>query len=208
MRKGLIVAGVIALVMLVAGFSIYGRANDIRDTAISMEQQLSKDYEDNQNFLSNYVSTIYEMAGIADKKSDKLDTILKDAVSGRYGEDGFKPNGAMFSAIQESYPDLTKNLDIYDKIADQVAAGREAYRGRQSKLLDETRAYRTFLQQGIMKHMVIAWIGFPSNELKARVGGKVLAEGPAALDKIEQIVVTNSTVNAYNSGRMDPISLK
>jgi len=208
MKIGTIILISVVAVLVFSGVSCYGYVNSTRNDGIAMEQQMAKEYEDNQNFLSSYVSSIYEQLGLANRKSAVLDTILTNAVKGRYGDNGFKPNGAMFSAIAEAYPDLTKNLDIFDKIADHVSAGREEFRGRQSKLLDETRAYRTWLQQGIFQHMVISYIGFPTDNLQARVGGKIVAEGSPALNKIEDIVITNSTDSAFTSGRMNPLDTR
>ena len=99
----------LAAVGLFSAFGFYGFVNSTRTEGIQYETAISAQYQVNQNELSTYVVSIKEQVGIANLKSAKIDTILRHAVEGRYGDDGFKPNGAMFSAIQEAYPDMTQN---------------------------------------------------------------------------------------------------
>jgi hypothetical protein len=193
------------------GFSVlgvYGYINTTRNEGVRLEQTLSQEYADNQNELSNFISTFYEQVGLANRKSAVLDTILRNAVQGRYGDDGFSAKGAFFAAVAESYPDLTTNLNIFDKIADNVAGGRASFKNKQSKLLDKVRVYNTWRETGLINSFVIRnFLGFPSQRLEARVGGQVVAKGSDALDKIQQIVVTGSTVESFTSGRMEPLAL-
>jgi hypothetical protein len=172
-----------------------------------MEQQLSKQYEDNQNELSNYISSFYEQLGVANLKSSKMDTILTNAVQGRYGEDGFKANGAFFAAVKEAYPDLTQ-LNVYDRIMDHVSSGRTSFKSQQTRLLDLLREYDTWRQQGIVRSQLVRIVGFPTENLKARVGGATVATGPLALEKFHQLVLTSSTTEAFTTGKMEPLTVK
>src|SRR5262249_47679195 len=125
--KKLIVIGVLAAVF-VGLIGIYNYANSLQQEGVARETELTAQYLDNQNELSTYISKFYETIGVANLKSDKMDKILLDAVKGRYeGHTSAQPGqGQLFSAIQEAYP--TVNLDIYDRILDQISAGRDAYK--------------------------------------------------------------------------------
>lgn len=186
------------------GVSFYGYANGVRNDLVSQETALNAQYQDNQNELANYEVAFYEQTGLANLKSEKMDKIISDAVKGRYeGKDG-QPvergqGGAFFSAMVEAYPDLRGQLDVYDKIISFVAAGREAYKAKQSKQLDMIRAYENYRETGWVRSWFIERIGYPS--LRAQIGEKVV-RGEAALAQMELIVTTEATNQAYQSGKM------
>jgi hypothetical protein len=207
LSKGWIVSLLVLMVVSVGGLTCYGYANDLRNEGIQLETSLTAQYASNQNELSTYISTFYEQLGLANRKSAVMDTILTHAVQGRYGENGFSAKGAFFSAVQEAYPDLTSNLAVYDKIMDHVSSGRQAFKGKQDQLLDRVRNYKNWLDQGFVQHSIIQFFGFPSDRLEAKVGGKTLAAGRIALAQMENIIVTGSTVEAYTTGRQDPLSV-
>ena len=203
MGKGLIITlGVVAALVVVA-ISLYGYVNNMRSAGITHETALNAQYLDNQNELSSFKSSFYEQVGVANLKSDKLDQILEDAVKGRY-EGKMEPGtgGSMFSAITEAYPDLKGQLDLYDRIVDFVRAGREAYKQKQSKLLDQLRAYDKWRQDGIVKSV----LGIPSDALEARIGTKV-PRGVAARDQMYVIVLTSDTKKAYETGVDEPMQV-
>lgn len=194
--------------LLLVGFGIYGWSNSLRSEGIRYEYSLSAQYESNQNELSAYISSFYEQLGIANKKTAALDSVLTHAVQGRYGENGFSANGAFFAAVKEAYPDLSTNLNLYDKILDHVKSGREAFKGKQDLLIDKARVYKVWVNDGIIRQAVVHQIlGFPTHNLEARVGGKVVARGQDALDKIQEIIMTNSTADAFQTGRQEPLNV-
>jgi len=206
--KWLVAIG-LAVVTVFSAVGFYGYVNGLRSEGIQQETALSAQYESNQNELSAYVTSFYEQVGVANLKSAKLDTILRHAIEGRYGDDGFSANGAFFSAVTESYPDLTKNLQLFDDIAIFVRSGREAFKGKQNQLIDRARVYKTFLNDGLVQSMVVkSLLGFPSNVLEARIGGKVVARGPEAFEAIQNIVITGSTAEAFTTGRQEPLAIK
>lgn len=174
----------------------------VQNTGVSYEEQISAQYADNQNEMSKMISTFYETVGVANLKSAKMDTILTHAVQGRYGEEGFKAGGAFFAAVTEAYPNL--DLSIYDKIVDQVTANREAFAAKQTVLREQIRSYNTWRRQAPTSFLASAL--FPSDALEARAGGQTLATGDEALRKMGDLIVTGSTVDAYTTGVMEPMS--
>lgn len=200
---GLIIALALLAASAFAGVSLYGFANSTRTEAIKREIQLSLQYQSNQNYLSTYISTFYEQAGIANAKSDKMNEILLDAVKGRYGKEGIN-GGQLMTAIAEAYPDV-KGLDVYDKIMTTVSSGREGYRAIQDKLLDQLGSYDTWRKDGILRNMVLKNF-LPSDNLVARIGDTKIT-GQAALDKMYQVVLASQAVDAYKKSTMEPLKV-
>lgn len=202
-----IVLGGIALVAVLLVVLLFSKFNGINNEGVKKETTLSAQYSDNQNELSAQTLKIKESLGIADIKSDKMDQILKDAVQGRY-QQGSSANGAvdggkLFSALTEAYPDLA-GLNIYDKLLDTVNAGREAFKNKQTKLLDMARDYNTWLNTGLINKRLISMAGFPGPNLKARVGDRVVT-GQAALDEMERIITDADTQKAFTTGTQAPL---
>jgi hypothetical protein len=204
-NKVLIGVGATVVVIIIAIMSVFGYVNSIRNEGIAKENSLEQQYQVNQNELSTYVVSIQESLGIADKGSSKLQTILVEAVKGRYdGKMQPGTGGAMFSAITEAYPDLTATTGAYAKVQDQVTSGRTAYKNQQNKLLDQIRSYETWQEQGLIQSTVIRSIGFPSNSLEARVGDTVY-KGEEALRYMKRLVLTDEAVTSYETGKTAPL---
>jgi hypothetical protein len=202
---GRIVAISILVLTLMGGCSLYGYANSVRTEGNEREQGLSAQYKVNQNDLSTYISTVYEQLDIANIKSAKMDTILTHAVQGRYGADGFKPNGQFFSAITEAYPDI-KGTDVYDRILTAVQAGRAQFANKQDKLTDMKRAYNTWRYDGMLRSYFTQKY-FPSKRLSVTVNGKTYTDS-AALRMIDQMVLTQEAATAFETGKMAPLDLR
>lgn len=198
------IASVLFLGAVILG--LYGYANGLWNTTIEKETALNAQYQSNQNYLSSYISGFYEQVGVANLKSDKMNEILLDAVKGRYeSSGGFKPNGAMFSAIAEAYPNL--DLKLYDKIVQYIQSKREGYRLQQDKLLDMVRSYDQFRQSGLIQRIIISsFVGAPTDALEARVGTQVW-HGKDAREKMLLIVLTADTKQAYETGTMGPLQV-
>lgn len=204
----LIIGGII----LVAIVFLYNSWSSTWTEGIRYETTLNAQYLDNQNYLSTYISSFREQTGLAQASTVALNTVLEDAVKGRYestsaGGGGYTVNSPFFNAIAEAYPELStaELVRNWGKIQDYVVSGRESYRNQQSKLLDQLRSYDTWRQSGVIKRLFIGILGFPSDNLKARIGTNVIS-GTAALDKMYQIVLTSDTIDAYNDGIMEPLA--
>ncbi len=190
----------IAAAVLIGGFLM---VNGINATGVQMEKGLNAQYLDDQNELSQYKQSFYEQTGLANLKSQQMDTILTDAIKGRYDGTKMSPGtgGSMFSAIKEAYPNI--DLSTYDRIADFVRAGREAFKNKQSKMLDMLRAYDTWRQENLLRAFFInTFLHFPSNGLEARIGTSKVT-GQAALDQMWTIVTTGDTQKAFQTGTED-----
>lgn len=202
MGKGLITLIVVAVIAALSGLWVYNKVNAEYNAGIALEIKLSAQYQDNQNTLDAATKKIVESVGVANLKSEKFRQIISDAVKGRY-EGKMQPGtgGAMFSAIQEAYPQL--DLAIYDKIVDLVATEREAFKQAQSKLLASVQQYKQWKNTDIIRQWFVSKY-FPSDNLEARIGTKVVT-GAAALEQIQLLVTSQGTDDAFNSGKQDPL---
>lgn len=201
--------GVVGLLLLMV---TYGKFNSIRHEGIDKETALTAQYLDNQNELSTFISTFYEQLGIADHKSDKLNAILTDAVKGRYDNTGLTPatpgqtqGNQLISAIVEAYPDLS-GLNTYDTVLNTISSGRQAYKAKQSKLLDMLRSYDKWRKQDIIGSALISLGGFPSSNLRAQIGTDSVT-GSAAEAKMYEIVLASQATQAYTTGTLEPLTI-
>lgn len=176
---------------------VMGFVSDVQKTGVRLENQLNAQYKDNQNEMSAFRTSFYEQMGVAGVKTDKMDKVLSDTITGRYG-DGASMDGKLVNAIAEAYPDL-KGLDVYDKVMDHIQAGRVSFKEKQSKILDMLQNYDKWRQSGLVKPSVVKALGFPSNSLKASFNGKVLT-GQAALDKMYEVILLKEVNGIYESG--------
>lgn len=201
------IAGGVFVFLLIGILSYW---NGLRNEGIQRERQLSAQYLDNQNYLSAFISGFYEQVSVAQAQSNTLNTILTEAVKGRYDNEqgGFTVNSAFFAAVREAYPEAGPQqlLENWGRIQDYITSQREGYRNIQSKLLDQLQNYDVWRETGLFKHLFVNWIGFPSNSLEARIGRKV-ARGEAARDQMYLIVLTKQAKEAFESGEMDPLEV-
>lgn len=196
------VVGILAIAALLVGFATW---NSTRNEGVSKQNALIAQYKDNQNELSSYVLKFNDSLGIADRQSEELNKILNDAVQGRYdGKMNPGTGGAMFSAIQEAYPDLTANTKMYEKVQTLVESGREAYKNKQTRLLSMVQDFNTWRQSGIIKSQFISLMGFPNSDLKITVGDKSYT-GMEALDKLSNPILDDTTIDAYSKGKQGPL---
>lgn len=178
---------------------------DTRDTAYEHQEALNAQYSDNQNRLSEYISSFYEQVGIADRQTDALDEILQDAIRGRYddGEGGVVSRGTLAAAITEAYPDL--DLSIYERILDFIQEKRTEFRESQTLMLDRIRAFNQWRTTGRFLGQYFR-SRYPDDRLVARTGDEELF-GIDALRKMGELVLTGQAVEAFDSGEMDPLTL-
>jgi hypothetical protein len=205
--KRLIVWGALALVLIIAAGSLYGFVNTTNSEGVRKTAALTAQYDDNKNELSSYILKFNETLGVADRQSTRLNDILENAVKGRYDNDGsLDPGtgGELFSAITEAYPDLSANSEAYMKVQDEISAGRDAYKNKQSKLLDMVRDFDTWRNTGLIKRNVVAFLGFPGSFLTVTNGGQTYT-GEAALEQVRSIVLTDEAVAAYENGTQAPL---
>lgn len=183
----------------VAGLGYY---NSVRNDAIEWEGKLNTQYKVNQNSLSTYALKFNDSLGLADREAEKVSTILVDAISGRYTETDLlsgSEEGPLFAAVQEAYPDTSNVSEAYRLVQEAALSGREEYAQEQDKLMNLIEGYNVWMNSGLLRSQVVDFGGFPSDNLQARVGDDVY-KGEEALEKMGQLVQTEESIEAYDSG--------
>lgn len=201
-----IIAASTALVLIIAAIVAFSVYNGTRGEAIRQEQRILGQYEDNKNELSAYVLSFNESLGIADRQSDKLNEILAAAVQGRYdGQMAPGTGGELFSAITEAYPDLTATSESYQRVQDLVVSGREAFKNKQTKLIDLIRAYTTWSNSDVFRSWVLdTFVHAPTDTLIV-VEGNDTHVGQEALNHMSRIIVTSQVTDIYEQGEQEPL---
>ncbi len=201
---GWIIAGAI----LFTGITSFLVWNGTRQEAINQEFALSAQFPNNQNILSTLVVGAKEQIGIADRGTEQLDRFMENALKGRYDDDGISMgNGSLVNALSEAYPEGKSIPGLYEKVMDYLQAGRAEYKGAQTKLLDMTRVYKSYIGSSAIRSFILSIGGnYPSDNLVAKIGDREY-KGKEALAKMEDIVVAQEAIEAYESGVMAPVTV-
>jgi len=202
-KSQMVMAGVVGAAVLL-GVSLYGYANSLRADGIQMEQGLVAQYKSEQAQLSGFLVKVKEILQVANIKTDKLDTVLTNAVRGRYGNDGFGSGSPGLAAIQEAYP--TIDLSQYDKVQTAIEAGRDEQQNLQSKRADMVRVYNVWRMSGLIRSLLIGNY-FPSSALRMQIGSQTYERGEA-LRKLEETITSAEGDTTFQSGTMKPMDLK
>jgi hypothetical protein len=208
MAKGLIIGAVIAAGVIGIGtVSMIGWASSVKHTGVVMEQGLSNDYQDDQLELDTGVKKIKESVGIANIKFANVDKIIRDGLSGTLAATIDPKTGGrspFMLALQAAIPNV--DASIYDRIIDQDLAFREHFKQTQIIFRDKIRDYQTWRNDGLIQPMFISWMGFPSDNLEARIGTQVVHR-QAALDQMKVLVTSVETDTAFQTGHEEGIDL-
>lgn len=196
--------GIAVVIFVIWGISTYVGT---RNTGRELELGLTQQFKTVQINYGQFRLKIHDELGIAREKRDAIDKILGDAVAGRYNhkDDETKVDRAsLFSAIKEAYPDLS-GLGIYDKIIDDIQAGRARFAAEQVQLADQVRRYNTWRNTGGLFHpLFVGWLGFPSDLLEVQIGSNKLT-GAQAFEKMNIVIVGGDTAQVFDTGFDKPI---
>lgn len=185
-NKGLMMAmfsifGVIALIIGILAYSYISNYN----YGNSIEKQIQAKWENNENILAGYSKKIAEMAQVPAMYRDDLSELYKEAMSGRYGEDG---SNAMWQWLKEQNPQLDSSL--YQSLQQTIQAGRNEFTVNQTSLVDVKRQYETNLGY-LWKGMWLRIAGYPKINLEDY-----------------KIITNNHARNAFETGSEEAIELR
>jgi hypothetical protein len=204
--KGLIIAGVIVVALLLGASGMFSYASGIQKTGNHMEQDLSALYQTDQTELDTLVKKIQTDLGISGIGFGKLHDVLVDTIKGRYENNssaGGVGRGQMFSAIKEAYPNV--DISVYNRIMDSANSGREAFKQKQNYFRDRIRDYQTWMTDGLIRPHFISFMGFPTNNLEATIG-KTNFQGKEALAQMKVLVTSGATDDAFKSGHEQSVN--
>jgi len=179
-----ILVSVLAVIALIIAMGIMYVISS-NNTANGFEQQLKAQKSANENALAQYGQKIQEAVQVPGMMRDDLVKVAKEAMQGRYGENGSQ---AVFQMLREHNPTLDPG--VYTKLQQLIESGRDEFKLRQDRLLDIKRSYETALgnwPQGVVMRM----LGYPRLNL-------------AEFD----IVSTGRAQEAFRTGVEAPIQLR
>lgn len=105
------------------------------------ENVIKAEYQNMENILAQYSLKVKEVAQVPGMMADDLSRVVRDAMSGRYGDNGSQ---ATFQWIQENYPGQI-GPSVYKQIQQVMEAGRNKFENAQTKFIDTKRQYETNL---------------------------------------------------------------
>lgn len=140
--KNLILVGVLVVAGLFAVSSYYGAYNYGADAETTIEAE----YKNMENILAQYSLKVKEAAQVPGMKTDDLQAVMREAMTGRYGEGGSK---AVFQWIQENYPGQVTD-ELYVQIQRIMEAGRNKFENAQTKFIDTKRVYVATLKKDLL----------------------------------------------------------
>lgn len=126
---------------------------------VRAEQGIKSAWENNENILGQYSLKVVEAAKVPDKYTEDLRSVYRDAMTGRYGEDG---SGAVMQWIQEQNPQLSP--EMYTNLQNIIEAGRTKFENAQTELVDRKRAYQIELNS-FWSGMMLSIAGYPKIDL-------------------------------------------
>ena len=87
------------------------------------EKVIQAEYLEMENILGQYSLKVSEAVQVPGMKTDDLKSVMKEAMTGRYGANGSQ---ATFQWIQENYPGQVSD-ELYSKIQIIIEAGRNKF---------------------------------------------------------------------------------
>ncbi len=182
MKTVWVVLGMLAfiVVIVIASFvSAYNYGN-------RAEKAIVAEYTNMENILAQYSLKVREVAQVPGMKTEDLQKVTRDAMLGRYGENGSK---AVFQWIQENYPGQVTDTS-YVQLQQVMEAGRDEVKNTQTKFIDTMRAYNTNLGY-LWKGFLLRTAGYPKIDLSKY-----------------KIISSESARKAFETGVDEPIKLR
>lgn len=188
------------------GFTVYSWVNGVHGTATDKETQLSGAYVSYQAVLDELIVGVREQVGLNFAAGDQVEDILRGALEGRYGEEGFTTDSALFLAVSEAYPDTDQLFDLWGDLQQYVQDGRARIRNTQTKLIDQAEAYRNWLERDLFRRWAVQMLGYPSRTLEARIGDTIYF-GDEALARMLVPITSSDTREAFETGTFEGVEI-
>jgi hypothetical protein len=138
MKKGWIVAGTVAAIVVVAVVSVVGMYFSYSNQEVALRQQVKAQQTAIEAVFDNTWKIISQKAQVADKYKKAFAQIYPKLMEGRYGT---SRGGAMWSWIQEQNP--TFDTSLYASLSNAIEAQRTIFTDAQIRLVDLKREHDT-----------------------------------------------------------------
>ncbi|MDR1357753.1 MAG: hypothetical protein LBJ48_00125 [Coriobacteriales bacterium] len=189
------VLGILAILVIMN--VVYSIVNTI-NKGKKVEATLSTRFMEVQNQLADCMFRIRSIGSITNSEAAFLETIMHEAISGRYGEG----QGANAFILAENYPELAGASVPFERIAEAINGSMADFRRQQSSLLSQLEQFEHWRTGTLLSRIVIG-NRYPDRDLIARIGNNTYY-GPEALEQMYRIVHTSESLQAYNEAILTP----
>ena len=195
--KVLVIGGVLILLV-----TVFFNWNSAHNKGNELQNVLSAQYKTNQNVLSICDVKIDETANVTKAQAETFKEVMVETVKGRYetGSSAVPDQKSWFSAIIEQYPNMEGLNQSFADVRTVINGCRDDYKGVQSKLLDELRAFDDW-KNSTNQGRYFGW-GFPSGNLVARIDATHRYTGKEAYERMYDVVLTSNARDAYKTGTL------
>lgn len=186
LSTGLIVTLSILAIIAMIVVSVLTTLVSTYNSAVTMENDVSRVGQDSQTELSKHVMKIRELAQVPDIYIEGLTKVTRESMQGRYGEDGSK---AVMQWIQEQ--NLQVDSAVYLNIQAEISAGRNSFAQSQQRMNEVCANYRNMLGYFVTGN-VLRIMGFPRIDLAT----------------VCRPVTDTHTADAFQTGVQQPVNLR
>ena len=170
--------------------------------AVSLEETTKAQYRDNQNRYDAFHKSVVETAQVPAQYAKDFKETLRAEVEGKFGNGGSK---AVMQWFQER--DLRLPTDLYAKVSDMIAVGRQDFKQGQQSLLDKQRRFGTHLRGVTGKLLWSSMFGFP-NEMNGDFRPPRDLDGDGKYTVLDYDIVTSTrTREAFSRGVDEPVKV-
>lgn len=150
-----------AVLLVVLGFGLVRTIVGTINGAVTTENGIKAQSKVNQNNLASFTTKTKEALGVAKVNNAALNDIIKNSLTGRYGEGGSQQ--AMLW-IKENYPGQY-DPSMMKNVQQVIIAGRTDFEANQNILTDKVRIYENqlgYVWSGFLLHT----LGYPKIKLE------------------------------------------
>lgn len=156
MSGGLIgILAIVALAVLIVIPSYIKAANYGNRTEVALNAKV----ENNENIYAQGTQKVMDIAQVPAMYRDDVNKVTKDAIQGRYGDNGSK---AVFQMLKEQNPQLDPSM--YVKIQTEIVNFRNQFQENQTEMVDMKRSYQTALGN-VWQGMWLGFAGYPKTPM-------------------------------------------
>lgn len=124
--------------VLVLGFTFIANYIKWGNYGVQQENALAAQLDSNKNNLGQLTLKVREALKLAEINNEDLNDVLRNAIQGRYGENGAQ-TAVLF--VQENYPGVY-DPSMFKTVQQTILAGRTDFEAKQNILIDQARVYK------------------------------------------------------------------
>ncbi|NOU77109.1 hypothetical protein GC098_38095 [Paenibacillus sp. LMG 31458] len=168
--------GIFVLIAIISAAMIWSH----RNTAIALDEQIKSQHVANKSNYDNMWKRFKEMAQVTDMQADDIKKVYTDLIAGRYND-----TQVLFKIVQEQNPQMSK--DVYNKLQNEISAGRTEFDRNQKKIADLVREYNTHIRKHIVMNAIFHF---------------------QTMDAEKFIITSDRTTDAYQTGKDNEVKLR